>query len=144
MENNLKNKNKLNGAVILLSDGIKNLASSNNEGLLEVIDAYNNYISDETDRINYIYNLDEKSDLINIINMGGTAETISELVKSENKFVMVDKYEKFVSMSKKEIINIIEMNALYMAKFILAYPYVNEYKPIYTKYITNTLLDYGE
>lgn len=137
-------ENKLNGAVILLSNGIKNLASSNNEGLLEVIDAYNNYISDETDRINYIYNLDKKSDLINIINMGGTAETISELVKSENKFVMVDKYENFVSMSKKEIINIIEMNVLYLAKFILAYPYVNEYKPIYTKYITNILLEDGE
>lgn len=141
MENNLKNKNKLNDAVILLSDGIKNLASSNNEGLLEVIDAYNNYISDETDSINYIYNLDKRSDLINIINMGGTAETISELIKNKNNFVMVDMYEKFVSMTKREIINVIEINALCLAKFILAYPYVNAYKPIYTKYITNILID---
>lgn len=142
METNMKDK--LNNAITLLSDGIKKLASSNNEGLLEVIEAYNNYISDETDRINYIYNLDKKSDLINIINMGATAKTISELTKSENNFVMVDRYENFVSMPKIEIINVIEINALCLAKFILAYPFVTEYKPIYVKYITNTLLDDGK
>lgn len=139
MENDVKNK--LNSAVTLLIEGIKNLASNSNEGLLKVIDAYNNYISDETNSINYIYNLSKKSGLINMINMGATAQIISELVNSGNNFVMVNKYERFVSMPKKEIINVLDVNAPYLAKFILAYPFVNEYKPIYIKYVTNILLD---
>lgn len=106
-----------------------------------ILTAYNTYISDETDRNDYIYDVDNQSDLISLVKLGVTLELFARLHKSGNKHVILNENGNLISLSPIGVLKYIIKEAENLARCILAYPYLEAYKPIYIKYITNKIIE---
>lgn len=105
-----------------------------------ILTAYNTYISDETDRINYIYDVDNNSDLICLIQLGANLEVFANLHKSGNKHVILNENGALLSLPPIGVLKYIIKESENLARCILAYPFLEAYKPIYIKYITNKII----
>lgn len=105
-----------------------------------ILTAYNTYVSDETDRTNYIYDVDNKNDLICLIQLGANLESFYKLYKSGNKHVILSENGALLSLHPKSVLNYIIKESENLARCILAYPYLEAYKQIYIKYITDKII----
>lgn len=117
------------------------------EGLAMFLKAYNRYQEDERDGVDYIFNINNKDDLITCIQGGLTAD---EIVKFHNRvkswvnptphFLFGCNHKEMKPMGRDNIIDAIVAVLDELIENIVAYPWVEEYRAVYTHYITNKLI----
>ena len=107
-----------------------------------IFNAYNRMQQDETEGVDYIFDLNKQEDLMDCIRGGLTAKEIAKLYLygDSNYFYFGVNHEKPHSLTitelEKQLFNSIED----IVSFMLAYPFVDEYRELYTKYVTNIIL----
>jgi hypothetical protein len=117
------------------------------EGRAMLLKAYNRYQADERDGVDYIFNINNQDDLITCIQGGLTAE---EIVKFHNRvnswinptphFLFGCNHKEMKPMGRDNIIDAIVAVLDEMLDNIIAYPWVEEYRAVYTHYITNKII----
>jgi hypothetical protein len=118
------------------------------EGREMLLKAYNRYQEDERDGVDYIFNINNQDDLITCIQGGLTAE---EIVKFHNRvkswvnptphFLFGCNHKEMKPMGRDNIINAIVAVLDEIIDNIIAYPWVEEYRAVYTHYITNKIIE---
>lgn len=110
-----------------------------------VLNAYNTLRGDEYDYSDYIYNLDKKDDLMACVGAGLTAKEINaiyELTKDNNHFCVYNNGKLETILDENVVVLDILKSSLYeLINYILLYPWIEDYKALYTKYVTNPNLD---
>jgi hypothetical protein len=117
------------------------------EGRTMLLKAYNRYQEDERDGVDYIFNINRPDDLITCIQGGLTAE---EIVNFHNKvkswtnptphFLFGCNHKEMKPMGRDNIVDAIVAVLDEMLDNIIAYPWVEEYRAVYTHYITNKII----
>lgn len=112
-----------------------------------LLKAYNRYQEDERDGVDYIFDINNQDDLISCVNGGLTA---SEIIDYNNKvkyltnmtthFLFGCNHKEMIPMCTDNIINAIVSVLDEIIDNILAYPWVDEYRAVYTHYITNKII----
>lgn len=107
-----------------------------------IFNAYNRMQEDETDGVDYIFNLNNQEDLIRCVKGGLKAKEIAELYQMRNSdyFYFGCNHEKPHNLTATELQNQLFNSIEDIVKFMLAYPFVKEYKELYIKYVTNLIL----
>lgn len=118
------------------------------EGCAILLKAYNRYQEDERDGVDYIFNINNQDDLITCIQGGLTAEEIAifyNRVKSWEKptpfFLFGCNHKVMKPMDGDNIIDAIVAVLDELIDNIIAYPWVEEYRAVYTHYITNKIIE---
>ena len=117
------------------------------EGRTMLLKAYNRYQEDERDGVDYIFNINNQDDLITCIQGGLTAE---EIVNFHNRvkswvnptpyFLFGCNHKEMKPMGRDNIIDAIVAVLDELIDKIMAYPWVEEYRAVYTYYITNEII----
>lgn len=110
----------------------------------ELLDAYNRYQEDECDGVNYIFDADKKDDIICCLNGDMTIDELSYIMRfrsdvSKCYYMFGCNYIKPKVVSKAEVKHIIFNFLDEILDCVFKFPFVKEYRYIYTQYITNTL-----
>jgi hypothetical protein len=118
------------------------------EGRAMLLKAYNRYQEDERDGVDYIFNINNKDDLITCIQGGLTAD---EIVNFHNRlkswvsptphFLFGWNNKEMKPMGKDNIVDAIVAVLNELIDVIIAYPWVEEYRAVYTHYITNKIIE---
>lgn len=118
------------------------------EGRAMLLKAYNRYQEDERDGVDYIFNINNQDDLITCIQGGLTAE---EIVKFHNRvkswvnptphFLFGCNHKEMKPMGSDNIVDAIVAVLDELIDNIIAYPWVEEYRAVYTHYITNKIIE---
>ena len=113
-----------------------------------LLKAYNRYQADERDGVDYIFNINNQDDLITCIQGGLTAEGI---VNFHNKvrswviptphFLFGYNHKEMTPMGSDNIVDAIVAVLDELLDNIIAYPWVEEYRAVYTHYITNKIIE---
>lgn len=118
------------------------------EGRAMLLKAYNRYQEDERDGVDYIFNINNPTDLITCIQGGLTAEEIANFhnkVKSWETptphFLFGCNHKEMKPMGRDNIIDAIVAVLDDIIDNIIAYPWVEEYRAVYTHYITNKIIE---
>lgn len=116
------------------------------ESCAMLLKAYNRYQEDERDGVDYIFNINNQDDLITCIQGGLTAE---EIVNFHNRvkswvnptphFLFGCNHKEMTPIGRDNIINAIVAVLDDIIDNIIAYPWVEEYRAVYTHYITNKI-----
>lgn len=117
------------------------------EGRAMLLKAYNRYQEDERDGVDYIFDINNQDDLITCIQGGLTAE---EIVNFHNRvkswmnptphFLFGCNHKEMKPMGRDNIIDAIVAVLGEIIDNIIAYPWVEEYRAVYTHYITNKII----
>ena len=117
------------------------------EGRTMLLKAYNRYQEDQRDGVDYIFNINNQDDLITCIQGGLTAE---EIVNFHNRvkswvnptpyFLFGCNHKEMKPMGRDNIIDAIVAVLDELIDKIMAYPWVEEYRAVYTYYITNEII----
>lgn len=103
--------------------------------------AYNRWQEDEHNGVDYIFNINNPDDLIDCIKGGLTADEIGNFVKVYvTPNFLFGCNHKLTPLSKTKIVKLIIDNLDDIVDCIIAYPWVEEYRSIYTDVVTNRLL----
>ena len=135
----------MNASVKIMAITLKNNIALNvhrkEEVFNELFKAYNRYVEDETNGGDYIFNIDDKNDLSCCVNAGLTATQIFGIVSSSCKYFLYgENYPTPRPLTFAEVEGIVRNNIDEVITCILAYPYVEEYRKVYTRFITNSIL----
>lgn len=113
-----------------------------------LLKAYNRYQEDERNGVDYIFNINNQDDLITCIQGGLTAE---EIVKFHNRvkswvnptphFLFGCNHKEMKPMGSDNIVDAIVVVLDELIDNIIAYPWVEEYRAVYTHYITNKIIE---
>lgn len=113
-----------------------------------LLKAYNRYQNDERDGVDYIFNINNQGDLITCIQGGLTAEGIVNFhnrVKSwaipTPHFLFGCNHKEMTPMGSDNIVDAIVAVLDEIIDNIIAYPWVEEYRAVYTHYITNKIIE---
>lgn len=118
------------------------LNANKEEVFSELFKAYNRYVEDETDGVDYIFNIQDKNDLSSCVNAGMTAIQIFGIVNRRCKYFLYGQnYTNPHPLTFSEVEGIVRNNIDEVIRCILAYPYVEEYRKVYTRFVTNTILE---
>jgi hypothetical protein len=116
----------------------------NDEIFYEVLSAYNRFQEDERGGVDYIFNLNNKEDLICAINGGLTTAEIVCLWKNNAEptyFLLGCNHPKPNPLLIKDIKNTLVAHLDELIDYIIAYPWVEEYRVLYTRFITNKIIE---
>lgn len=116
----------------------------NDEIFYEVFSAYNRYQEDERDGVDYIFDLNNKEDLICAINGGLTTAEIVCLWRNNAEptyFLFGCNHPKPNPMSVNDVKNTLVGHLDELIDYIIAYPWVEEYRVLYTRFITNKIIE---
>lgn len=108
--------------------------------------AYNRWQEDEHNGVDYIFDINNPDDLIDCIKGGLTSVEITNFVNSINGWVNITPNflfgcnHKLTPLSKPKIVKLIIDNLDDIVDYIIAYPWVEEYRAIYVEVVTNRLL----
>lgn len=108
-----------------------------------LLKAYNRYQEDERDGVDYIFNILNQNDLITCVKGGLTAYDITDFnskVNSTIHFLFGCNHKEMIPMRTDDIINAILSVLDEIVDNVLAYPWVDEYRAVYTHYITNKII----
>ena len=106
-----------------------------------IFKAYNRMQEDETDGTDYIFDLNKQKDLVCCIKGGLTAEEIAILYNlGETKYFHFNANKGAYSLSIQEMENLLFSSIDDIVRFMFAYPFIEEYKELYTKYVTKIVL----
>lgn len=107
----------------------------------EMFKAYNRYVEDETDGVDCIFNVQDKNDLSCCVNAGMTAIQIYDIVNGGCKYFLYGQNHTTPRpLTSAEIEGIIMNNLDEVIRCVLAYPYVEEYRKVYTRFVTNSII----
>jgi len=118
-----------------------------NDTLDMVLRAYNDYQRDERDGVDYLFNIKKNGDVMNCLMSGLTTKDIADLYyESENnttKYFFYHPYnhptpEPIVWENLRELL-IDELDTILYS--VLAFPWVESYREIYTKYLSDYIVD---
>lgn len=124
---------------------VKDLMNScDNDVYGTLLNAFNRYQEDETDGVDYIFDADNKDDIVCCLNGGMTINELSRIMRfrdnvSKCYYMYNCTYKIPKVLPKAEVKHIILSNLDEILDCVLKYPFVEEYRYIYTQYITNTL-----
>ena len=108
----------------------------------DLFKAYNRYVEDEIDGGDYIFNIEDKNDLSTCVNAGMTAVQIFGIVNGNCKYYLYGQnHTTPYPLTFAEVEGIVRNNIDEVIRCILAYPYVEEYRKVYTRFVTNTILE---
>lgn len=115
----------------------------NDDFLLDkVLKAYNRWNEDEKDGVDYIFDIRKKEDLVACVNGGLTAKDISYLYNSNTHFFLFGcNHTTPQVLNHNDLFNILYNNLEEVIDNIIAYPYVESYREIYTMFITDNLIE---
>ena len=112
-----------------------------------LLKAYNRYQEDERDGVDYIFNINRPDDLITCIQGGLTAEEIANFhnrvkswVNPTPHFLFGYNHKEMKPMGSDNIVDAIVAVLDELIDNIIAYPWVEEYRAVYTYYITNEII----
>lgn len=112
-----------------------------------MLDVYNRYQADERDGVDYVFDLNKQEDLIALVKSGMTYSDIC-YVKSHNvpqtNSVFIHfgcNYPKPFNLTVDVITNNIIGLLNELIDNIVAYPWVAEYRKVYTFFITNKIIE---
>lgn len=118
------------------------------EGRAMLLKAYNRYQEDERGGVDYIFNINNQNDLITCIRGGLTAEDIANFHNSVKgwaiptlHFLFGCNHKEMTPMGGDNIVNAIVGVLDELIDNIIAYPWVEEYRAVYTHYITNKIIE---
>ena len=113
-----------------------------------LLKAYNRYQNDERDGVDYIFNINKQDDLITCIQGGLTAEDIVNFHNKVRSWVIPTPYflfgcnhKEMTPMGSDNIVDAIVAVLDELLDNIIAYPWVEEYRAVYTHYITNKIIE---
>lgn len=111
-----------------------------------LLNAYNRYQSDERDGADYIFDINNQDDLITCVKGGLTARDIfnfynQRLTNTTTHFLFGYNHIQITPINKNDIIDAIMAIIDDLLNCIIAYPWVEEYRVIYTHYITNNIIE---
>lgn len=126
----------------IIKELTKRIKANFNADRILIFNAYNRMQEDETDGVDYIFDLNKQTDLLTCIKGGLTAREIAELYINGKGFYFYYgvNHEKPHSLTITELESQLFNSIEDIVKFMLAYPFVDEYRKLYTKYVTNTIL----
>lgn len=104
-----------------------------------VLSAYNTYCNEEKDGADYIFDLENKNDLISLIKGGMKTEDIVSLVGDrKSRYIVINERHQYVPMRIDEVKSNIKMYAYEIMESVIYFPYIEEYKNVYQKIISNS------
>lgn len=108
-----------------------------------LIKAYNRVQEDECDGVDYLFNLDNKDDLICCIKGGLTAKDIFNLYNTIGTQYFFFGYNHKVLRPILKIELDVQIYSFIetIVEYMFAYPYISEYKDLYTYFVTNKLIN---
>lgn len=114
----------------------------NDDFLLDkVLKAYNCWNEDERDGVDYIFDIHKKEDLVACVNGGLTAKDIVFLYDNGTRFFLFGcNHTTPQGLNQNDLFNILYDNLDEVIDNIIAYPYVESYREIYTMFITDNLI----
>lgn len=117
-------------------------------GFKMLLKAYNRYQEDERESADYIFNITDQNDLIACVKGGLTAEDIHNFygavqgwTNPTQHFLFGYNHKAMIPMGTDNIVNAIVGVLDELIDNILAYPWVEEYRVVYTHYITNRIIE---
>ena len=135
----------MNTSVEIMAITLKNniaLNAHRKDVFSELFKAYNRYVEDETNGGDYIFDINNKDDLSTCVRAGMTAVQIFDIINNGCKFFLYgENYSTPRFLTFAEVEGIVRNNIDEVITCILAYPYVEEYRKVYTRFITNTILE---
>ena len=135
-----------NNVTTLFSNFIETSFNENRtDYILKIINVYNRYQEDEKDGVDYLFNIDNKEDVIVCLKGGMTLDELVKLHKQKNNsskwFLFGQNHPNpFIvcySVLKRHLLSYVNE----IAKCIIAYPWVEEYRVLYVEWVTNDLID---
>lgn len=109
------------------------VALTNNENNFDtLLNAYNTYCNEENGGANYIFDMDNKKDLICLIDGGMTTKDIIDIVdRQKAKYVILNQNQNYVPLRKDEIVKCFRAYCYEITETIITFPYIEEYKNVY-------------
>lgn len=121
----------------------------NNDVMCMVIAAYNRFQEDEREGVDYLFDINNKDDLKYCVEGGMTAAEIAWLYDQSNVntsplFYFGVNHETPQPIASWEEVKECMINWLEdVLPCVIAYPYIEEYRTIYTKYVTDYMIEKG-
>lgn len=112
-----------------------------------LLKAYNRYQEDERDGVDYIFSINNQDDLITCVKGGLTAEEIYNFYGAVEgwanptpHFLFGCNHKEMTPMGSDNIVDAIVAVLDELLDKIIAYPWVEEYRAVYTHYISNKII----
>lgn len=130
----------------LLSNFIETSFDENRtDYILKIINVYNRYQEDEKEGVDYLFNIDNKEDVIVCLKGGMTLDELVKLHKQKDNsskwFLFGQNHPNPLIVGNYALERYLLSCANEIAKCIIAYPWVEEYRALYVEWITNNLID---
>lgn len=112
-----------------------------------MLDVYNRYQEDERDGVDYIFDLNKQEDLVTLVKGGMTYSDIcyvksNSIPQGNSVFIHFGcNYPKPFNLTTDVITNNIIDSLNELIDEIVAYPWVEEYRKVYTFFITNKIIE---
>ena len=111
----------------------------------DILAAYNRYQEDEENGVNYLFNINDKGDVITVLDGGMAVWEFNVLyMKCHEQSCVMFLYGENYPQPKIvcDPAAFIKGNLLPLAACIVAYPHVSEYQKLYSRYITDIMLEH--
>ena len=109
---------------------------NNANNLSLVLDAYNSYCNEEQYGEGYIYNLDNKYDVMILLQGGMATETLVKLYHEHKcRYIRILNENEYEVMNVENVILTINSIAFNIMESIILFPYIEPYKKIYLQVI---------
>lgn len=119
----------------------------NMDDIMLILNAYNRYQEDEKDGVDYIFDLSNKEDIITCVNGGMSVKEIASLhIQNVRDYSMTNFFLFGVNHKEPKLLSYSQFGQQLLshtdeiAECVLAFPWVNEYRVFYTKFITNEIV----
>lgn len=112
-----------------------------------VFRAYNDFQENERMGVDYIFNIENKDDVIECLNCGLTTKDVAKLYNESQvnttKYFFYHQYNhptpEPITWENLRQLMVDELEAILYA--VIAYPWVESYREIYTKYVCDPIID---
>lgn len=155
INNNNNKTNDMKNSIINIVETLKKRIESDirkegldsNKTINMVLRAYNDYQRDERDGVDYLFNIEKNGDVMNCLMSGLTTKDIAHLYNewqnNTTKYFFYHPYnhptpEPIVWENLRELL-IDELDTILYS--VLAFPWVESYREIYTKYLSDYIVD---
>lgn len=141
--------NLLEKLIEKLSADIKfDIIRGDKDTIAMMLDAYNDYQESERDGVDYIFDLENKDEIISLLKQGMTLDELSELMcgfrekKHAKYFFFGCNHIKPEPIKDEKQLTSILSDTEYVVADIIKYPYAyKSYENVYKEYVTNSLID---
>ena len=123
-----------------------NNVEAKDTALMTLLAAYNRYQEDERDGVDYIFNIEDKQDLMDCIKGGMTAQQLASLCvrceKYDSKYFFFGVNHETPEVIPKNGIKSLLLDEMeYFLYAVIGYPWIEEYRIIYMAWVTDYMID---